>query len=971
MNEHIPPDLDWASMSMSSPEAFTVARAAAAGWIKELESRWNIERKRTYKDRLSAEFERLIHVFVGPDGLGHKTWGCMSRKLELTAIRQIQRQDILAFQEYRTQYLNSGDIAAAALQLVNNRIKAAKRGWSSRPHDRSGDKASMHQHLLGRSPRASRGSDNVVLIPFQGLSEPLSQCSEEGSRPGSQLLRRATGSKDISVTDSYICGPDKVMTHVKEGLQAPASLDAAPGLQQFQALRVSPAPSTTLSTAAYKSPLARNSTAFSGSLFMSGRRSMVSSRSGKRLAVGTGGKTSIHVLQSRRANMTPICQRLFDLCVELNVPNTPELLDMMAVSELGSQMEVSGISMQTSTTKALASVLPLCRNITGLRITRTVMLPESSEILLMAACCLPLKSLELVGTDLKSESIHHLITAMQRPTATAMLPPHELVPVSQTQPATVRKHVHLGDRARWEQQGPETAAAAAVVTREMQEGGLDPEPGGLEGGILNIAGAARVRTLSYLPTASSTTTSMITLGNRPLGPNLWCSLVNLNLTGNNVGDEGFQKLVPHLCGLERLGCLTVRQTGLTDWSAPQIGQLLQASYAHLKEIDLSSNRLGPLTTQAIAAVLPVCRGLQKLSLAWNGLTDGIHHLAWALLKISSSKIRASATLCALPASKSSAASSLVPTPYSSNEKRSPNAASSLTHLDICGTNPNAQDLMALAAVLRFGSTLPLSCLDLRHNDLLGVSSQCLLRQVHVRMLDREEEGDPSSDQQGRGKNEDIRHLEQSSDEDGGSEIGTKPLRMSRGRVVGTDVKVLTAGCKVCETDPFNEELVWSGLGMVCENAERRQRSTEVRPGLPAGGGQMCGLDEEESSVCVSGRMSLQQRRAMASFELDLAQPAPDRMIARLLVEQEVHARSRHRVAWHSMALDDMQYRLNGKELEPFDVVYEGWLADTGLPELGLLCLKVLPLHDHECPWLRNKGLEAVREFWNLRQQVPQ
>ncbi len=50
------------------------------------------------------------------------------------------------------------------------------------------------------------------------------------------------------------------------------------------------------------------------------------------------------------------------------------------------------------------------------------------------------------------------------------------------------------------------------------------------------------------------------------------------------------------------------------------------------------------------------------------------------------------------------------------------------------------------------------------------------------------------------------------------------------------------------------------------------------------------------------------------------------------------------------------------ELIPFDVVYEGWLSEDSMPDSGLLALEVLPLHDNECPWLRNEELEAVRPF---------
>ena len=86
------------------------------------------------------------------------------------------------------------------------------------------------------------------------------------------------------------------------------------------------------------------------------------------------------------------------------------------------------------------------------------------------------------------------------------------------------------------------------------------------------------------------------------------------------------------------------------------------------------------------------------------------------------------------------------------------------------------------------------------------------------------------------------------------------------------------------------------------------------------------------------------------------------MIARLLVEQEVAARQLGRAAWSSMTLGDVCYRRDGRELEPFDIVWEGWLSEDAIPGEGYLQLSVLPLNDAECPWLMNRKLEAVREL---------
>ena len=93
---------------------------------------------------------------------------------------------------------------------------------------------------------------------------------------------------------------------------------------------------------------------------------------------------------------------------------------------------------------------------------------------------------------------------------------------------------------------------------------------------------------------------------------------------------------------------------------------------------------------------------------------------------------------------------------------------------------------------------------------------------------------------------------------------------------------------------------------------------------------------------------------------------PDRMIARLLVEQEVAARQLRRAAWYAMSLDDVCYRRDGHEIEPFDVVWDGWLSEDSLPDSGNLRLVVLPLNDVECAWIGNRKLDAVRELEERR-----
>ena len=65
-----------------------------------------------------------------------------------------------------------------------------------------------------------------------------------------------------------------------------------------------------------------------------------------------------------------------------------------------------------------------------------------------------------------------------------------------------------------------------------------------------------------------------------------------------------------------------------------------------------------------------------------------------------------------------------------------------------------------------------------------------------------------------------------------------------------------------------------------------------------------------------------------------------------------------RAAWHSFRMDEVEYRREGCELVPFDILWEGWLSEEGLPVGGHLQVDVLPLHDHECGWMRNISTES-------------
>ena len=199
-----------------------------------------------------------------------------------------------------------------------------------------------------------------------------------------------------------------------------------------------------------------------------------------------------------------------------------------------------------------------------LHISRTVILPELSEVLLPAISCLPLKSLELVNTGLQRQSFPHLAKALQRPTSISIgsgpSPLHSIPsarPSSATQgagtvPLDRRRSVKVSEQSVFHSRIATGAAAAAAEARAAEE--------------------AAALAASVPP--------------RPLGPNWWLTLQDLDLSGNNLGDDGLQVIMPQVMELRDLRKLTLRQAGLSDWSAPQVNPLLGDERRLMRE-DLS------------------------------------------------------------------------------------------------------------------------------------------------------------------------------------------------------------------------------------------------------------------------------------------------------------------------------------------------------------------------------------------------
>ena len=178
----------------------------------------------------------------------------------------------------------------------------------------------------------------------------------------------------------------------------------------------------------------------------------------------------------------------------------------------------------------------------GLHISRTVLQPEVAGLILSAASCLPLKTIELINTGLQVQSIPQLVSALQRPTMNEGIP-HLLHQTTGT-PAAVIGPVSLPAKqslavlanSNHNARIPVASAQASLDSQQL------PQPG---------PGAAP----------------------RPLGPNWWLSLTDLDLSGNNLGDGALQGLIHHICEAKAIRKLTLKQVGMTDWLAPQVNHI--------------------------------------------------------------------------------------------------------------------------------------------------------------------------------------------------------------------------------------------------------------------------------------------------------------------------------------------------------------------------------------------------------------
>lgn len=149
----------------------------------------------------------------------------------------------------------------------------------------------------------------------------------------------------------------------------------------------------------------------------------------------------------------------------------------------------------------------------GLHISRTVLLPESAGLILSAACCLPLKTVELINTGMQKQSIPHLAMALQRPTA-----------VRDSHPL----YITIESSA--------TGSVAAVSSNRPVRRPLLPTFDAESN--IQASGSKLVSESSYENLSSNIPNASSLMSSRPLGPNLWLTLADLDLSGNNLGDDG-------------------------------------------------------------------------------------------------------------------------------------------------------------------------------------------------------------------------------------------------------------------------------------------------------------------------------------------------------------------------------------------------------------------------------------------------
>mmetsp|Transcript_9477 Transcript_9477/g.24166 ORF Transcript_9477/g.24166 Transcript_9477/m.24166 type:complete len:243 (-) Transcript_9477:24-752(-) len=108
--------------------ALARSRKSVAQAKNLLRREWQKERAATFQARVQEEHERLVHIFVGPDGLKPSAWPRLPHQLALVAERNVRRQDKLEQERYELEIWSMPDVLNAAIQYLQASGPQEERG---------------------------------------------------------------------------------------------------------------------------------------------------------------------------------------------------------------------------------------------------------------------------------------------------------------------------------------------------------------------------------------------------------------------------------------------------------------------------------------------------------------------------------------------------------------------------------------------------------------------------------------------------------------------------------------------------------------------------------------------------------------------------------------------------------------------------------------------------------------------------
>ena len=114
-------------------------------------------------------------------------------------------------------------------------------------------------------------------------------------------------------------------------------------------------------------------------------------------------------------------------------------------------------------------------------------------------------------------------------------------------------------------------------------------------------------------------------------------LIDLNISGNPIGNNGISQLLSSLCDNITLVTLNISNTELGEDFVNELGEFLNSTHV-LRDIDISNNIIGDSLAKAFAAVLPSQDSIEKINISTCRITDeGAFSLCKAIAKNSTIK----------------------------------------------------------------------------------------------------------------------------------------------------------------------------------------------------------------------------------------------------------------------------------------------------------------------------------------------